>query len=71
MGIRPQVHGDEIFRVQPIETDGTHPVPVSNFLNAQCKNVVNCIAAAHMLMLFDRLLSDRHRYPSARVQGRA
>ncbi|KAF2232795.1 cellular aspartic protease [Viridothelium virens] len=35
MGIRPQVHDDEIFRVQPIETDGTHPVPVSNFLNAQ------------------------------------
>ncbi|KAI9686764.1 MAG: Vacuolar protease A [Bathelium mastoideum] len=35
MGIRPQVHEDEIFRVQPIEVDAKHPVPVNNFLNAQ------------------------------------
>ncbi|KAI9702163.1 MAG: Vacuolar protease A [Bogoriella megaspora] len=35
MGIRPQLHADEIFRTQPVEIDGAHPVPVSNFLNAQ------------------------------------
>ena len=37
MGIRPQLHEDEMFKVQPIESDSLHPVPVSNFLNAQCE----------------------------------
>jgi hypothetical protein len=37
MGIRPQAHIGELFKgasIQP-DTDG-HPLPVSNFLNAQC-----------------------------------
>jgi saccharopepsin len=36
MGIRPQNHKDEMFRDTSIHSDkDTHPVPVSNFLNAQ------------------------------------
>lgn len=36
MGIRPQNHKDEMFRDTSIHTGkDTHPVPVSNFLNAQ------------------------------------
>ncbi|KAL8705532.1 MAG: hypothetical protein Q9201_001349 [Fulgogasparrea decipioides] len=36
MGIRPQTHVDEMFRDTTIHDDkDSHPVPVSNFLNAQ------------------------------------
>ncbi|KAL8849481.1 MAG: hypothetical protein Q9221_005563 [Calogaya cf. arnoldii] len=36
MGIRPQNHLDEMFRDTSIHQDkDTHPVPISNFLNAQ------------------------------------
>ncbi|PWW74908.1 Asp-domain-containing protein [Tuber magnatum] len=35
MGIRPEKIGEEMFKTQEIKTDGGHPVPVSNFLNAQ------------------------------------
>ncbi|KAI4109178.1 MAG: hypothetical protein L6R37_000609 [Teloschistes peruensis] len=36
MGIRPQTHVDEMFRDTAIHQDkDSHPVPVSNFLNAQ------------------------------------
>ncbi|KAL8663082.1 MAG: hypothetical protein Q9168_008150 [Polycauliona sp. 1 TL-2023] len=36
MGVRPQNHLDEMFRDTSIHQDGvSHPVPVSNFLNAQ------------------------------------
>ncbi|CAL8577881.1 aspartic proteinase precursor [Xanthoria parietina] len=35
MGVRPQNHLDEMFRETSIHQDGSHPVPVSNFLNAQ------------------------------------
>ncbi|KAL8797585.1 MAG: hypothetical protein Q9195_000402 [Heterodermia aff. obscurata] len=36
MGIRPQEHEEHMFRDTSIHPDGdTHPVPVSNFLNAQ------------------------------------
>lgn len=37
MGIRPQSHADEMFKDTAIHTDKDHTVPVSNFLNAQCK----------------------------------
>ena len=38
LGYRPEGHIDEMFRDTSVhvEKDG-HPVPVSNFLNAQCK----------------------------------
>lgn len=39
MGSRPQVNTvEDIFRTQPIEADSEHPVPITNFLNAQCKS---------------------------------
>ena len=37
MGIRPQSHADEMFRDTSIDIDKDHPVPISNFLNAQCE----------------------------------
>lgn len=38
MGIRPQSHADEMFKETSIHEEGSdHTVPVSNFLNAQCK----------------------------------
>ena len=36
MGIRPEAHKEEMFRDTSIHLDQEHPVPVSNFLNAQC-----------------------------------
>lgn len=36
IGIRPGAHEDEMFRDTSIHLDQDHPVPVSNFLNAQC-----------------------------------
>ncbi|KAL8909179.1 MAG: hypothetical protein Q9207_000353 [Kuettlingeria erythrocarpa] len=35
MGVRPQTHADEMFRDTAIHPEKDHPVPVSNFLNAQ------------------------------------
>lgn len=38
MGVRPQSHVDEMFKDTAIhDQKGDHTVPVSNFLNAQCK----------------------------------
>lgn len=38
MGESPSVHEDGMFHDTAIEVDkDLHPVPVSNFLNAQCK----------------------------------
>ena len=36
MGIRPEAHLENMFRDTSIHLDQDHPVPVSNFLNAQC-----------------------------------
>lgn len=37
LGVKPQGnHLDEMFRDTTYRGDGNHPVPVSNFLNAQC-----------------------------------
>ena len=41
MGVRPEAHMEEMFRDTSIHEDKkkeneTHPVPISNFLNAQC-----------------------------------
>ncbi|KAF4547470.1 Vacuolar protease A-like protein [Elsinoe fawcettii] len=35
MGIRPQVHADEMFKGRKVDAHKGHPVPVDNFLNAQ------------------------------------
>jgi saccharopepsin len=37
MGIQAKSHMEQVFKA-PYIADGTHPVPVSNFLNAQCKS---------------------------------
>ncbi|KAF2273912.1 aspartyl proteinase [Westerdykella ornata] len=34
MGIKPETHAEQVFKA-PYIAEGTHPVPVSNFLNAQ------------------------------------
>jgi saccharopepsin len=37
MGVRPNSHREEMFKETSIHLDqDDHPVPVSNFLNAQC-----------------------------------
>lgn len=37
MGVRPDSHKEEMFKETSIHLDqDDHPVPVSNFLNAQC-----------------------------------
>lgn len=35
MGVRPKSHADVMFNSQPPKADGMHPVPVTNFMNAQ------------------------------------
>jgi hypothetical protein len=35
MGIKPESHMDHVFKA-PYVGDGLHPVPISNYLNAQC-----------------------------------
>jgi saccharopepsin len=35
LGARPQSRADVMFNPQPPQSDGIHPVPVSNFMNAQ------------------------------------
>ena len=37
MGVKPHNHLEQVFKA-PYIADGTHPVPVSNFLNAQCRS---------------------------------
>ena len=38
MGIRPQTYAGEVFKDTSVHNHkGDHLVPVSNFLNAQCK----------------------------------
>ncbi len=40
MGVRPSSHQDEMFKDTSIHNDkDVHPLPVSNFLNAQCETV--------------------------------
>lgn len=35
LGIRPDSHAQAVFESRPIRVQGNHPVPVSNFMNAQ------------------------------------
>ena len=46
MGIRPQSHADELFKDTAIHGEnGDHTVPMSNFLNAQCRCLIDMEAA--------------------------
>jgi len=35
MGVRPRAHAEELFKQESLHAEKGHPVPVSNFLNAQ------------------------------------
>ena len=35
MGVRPDTHSDAVFRAGPAQGQGNHPLPISNFMNAQ------------------------------------
>ncbi|KAJ9148605.1 Asp-domain-containing protein [Pleurostoma richardsiae] len=35
MGVRPDTHAEAVFREGAVQVEGNHPVPVSNFMNAQ------------------------------------
>jgi len=37
MGLRPNTHQEAMFQDTSVHVDGNHPVPISNFMNAQCK----------------------------------
>lgn len=43
MGIRPDSHVDAIFKDTSVHVDANHPVPVSNFMNAQCMLTGNAL----------------------------
>ena len=36
MGARPESHADAIFRDTSMHVEGGHPLPITNFMNAQC-----------------------------------
>lgn len=36
MGIRPERHMEEMFKDTSIDAEAGHPVPITNFVNAQC-----------------------------------
>ncbi|KAK0625269.1 vacuolar protease A precursor [Bombardia bombarda] len=35
MGVRPETHADAVFKGMTADVKGNHPVPISNFMNAQ------------------------------------
>ena len=70
LGIRPQGnHLEEMFRDTRYRGDSSHPVPVSNFLNAQCKQSRQLDLLYTWLMASHRLLRDHHRLATTSVQG--
>ncbi len=36
MGVRPDNHIEAMFKGLVAQSNGNHPVPISNFMNAQC-----------------------------------
>lgn len=36
MGGRPETHADAMFKNTAANIESNHPVPISNFMNAQC-----------------------------------
>ena len=36
MGGRPDTHADAMFKTDVANAESNHPIPVSNFMNAQC-----------------------------------
>jgi len=52
MGVRPQSHTDAVFNGMKVDAKGNHPVPISNFMNAQCRDF-------HLLACRVQLDADR------------
>ena len=70
MGIRPDSHKEEMFKDTSIHLDqDDHPVPVSNFLNAQCIRASFPANCCFQLML-SRLFRNCNRYSTTIIQGR-
>ena len=69
MGVRPDSHKDEMFKDTSIHFDeDNHPVPVSNFLNAQCMQTPSCLKLEYYLT-DRRFLRDLHRHAASNIQG--
>lgn len=47
MGVQAKSHMEQVFKA-PYIADGSHPVPVSNFLNAQCTFYSSWKLPSHM-----------------------
>ena len=70
MGVRPQSHEDEMFKATVVDAEGQdHTVPVSNFLNAQCKSFIKY--SFHMSNCTGRLLRDLYWNTPSNLQGRS
>jgi hypothetical protein len=71
MGIRPETHVEQVFKAPYIADGASHPVPITNFLNAQCKlrrcafRLPRCAAADIQI----RLLRDLPRHAPTELQG--
>jgi saccharopepsin len=53
MGIRPQSHVEEMFKDTAIHDNKDHSVPVSNFLNAQCKFLDGAYVRIWLIVIAD------------------
>lgn len=79
MGSRPQLNTvEDIFKAQPVDVDADseHPVPISNFLNAQCKSGFDAVRRRsrsdperELTLARLRLLGDFARHAAAELQG--
>ena len=74
MGIRPQQsHADAVFAGALTDVNAKHPVPISNFMNAQCMLKPRLIEMQTRSVadteLYYRLLRDYHRNSSPDLQG--
>lgn len=52
MGIRPSTHSDAMFQDTSVHVDGMHPVPISNFMNAQCKLYLDSAYLSYLPMRY-------------------
>ena len=69
-GFKPESHMQAAFKA-PYIADGSHPVPVSNFLNAQCKSQKACALPniVWRMLTGSRLLRDLSRNAPSDLQG--
>ncbi len=69
MGVRPEQHKEEMFKETSIHLDkDDHPVPVSNFLNAQCLYFSHYLKTHRLIAA--RFFRNRDWYTASNLQGR-